>query len=190
MAELNANENLNPDEQLMARSILNQGNGKNSQPDTRENQVAQNRPEILEDEEAQKSAKIALKNEQKKSEQGAPAQNAIQTVIGFSPAIWYAAIILAAGYDLYNLVGLETGSWLDWITDILLGGGLGALLWTQGAKKNQTKRIIIWLSTTVAEIIPFVGLLPLWTLAVMYQFHSAWRDNEANLIEKEQAAKT
>ena len=117
------------------------------------------------------------------------AQSAIKSVIGFSYAIWLTAFILAGAYDLYNIASFETGSELDWITDIILGGGLTILLWTQGSKSRQAKKVIEQIVSMIAEIIPGVGFLPCWTIMVIWQFYKAYNEHEMEQLQEKEKGK-
>jgi len=92
---------------------------------------------------------------------------------------------VAGSYDLYNIVTMEAGSEFDWIADLILGGGLTILLWTQGSKARQAKKVVEQIISMLFEIIPGVGLLPLWTITVIWQFYKTYNEHEMEQLEKE-----
>jgi hypothetical protein len=118
------------------------------------------------------------------------AQSAVKSVVGYSYGIWLIAFILAGSYDLYNIVTMETGSEFDWIADLILGGGLTILLWTQGSKARQAKKVIEEIISMLLEIIPGVGLLPCWTIMVIWQFYKAYNEHEMEQIQEREGQKT
>lgn len=124
------------------------------------------------------------------SKLGAGAQASIKAVIGFSYPIWLTAIILAGIYDLYNICAFEFFSEFDWIADLILGTGITILLWTQGSKARQSKKILEQIVTTAAEIIPGIGYLPLWIIMVLWQFYKAYNEHEAEILQQNLEAKS
>ena len=80
------------------------------------------------------------------------------------PSTWLLIIALAGMKDLLDLVSLDLLSWLDWVIDLALGfllflvSGSGT-----AARMRNLQRTIV---TTVLEVIPFLGLFPIWTISV------------------------
>jgi hypothetical protein len=201
MAELN-NENLTPDQQLAIRGQVNrpmvplteespeERRGREA-VEQREQREREQRENLNGGAEEKKAGRDLSQSRGQADQQKKPASQKIaQEAIGFSYTIWYAAIILAVSYDILGMCAGETASWFDWIIDIFLGGGLSILLWTQGAKKNQTKKIVQWIITTFGEVIPGIGILPLYTIVVLYQFYMAKQDQEASQLQASLEQKT
>ena len=201
-------ENINPDAQkqagrVLVQSSLNQAPVATQSPDFKATQpMVAKMSENIKNAGEQKAAKTALNQAQQKAEKpvalvdkavgkiGAGTQASVKALIGFSYPVWIAAIILAGVYDLYNICALELLSEFDWIADIIMGGGITILLWTQGSKARQAKKIIEQIVTTAAEIIPGVGLLPLWLIMVLWQFYKAYNEHEAEELQKVMGAKS
>ena len=76
---------------------------------------------------------------------------------------WLLIIGLAATKDFLDIVSLDLLSWIDWVVDILLGfllflvSGRGA-----AARLRNAQRSIL---TAAAEMIPFMGIFPIWTIS-------------------------
>ena len=82
-------------------------------------------------------------------------------------AAWVVAIILAVAKDLLDIGTIELASGIDWIVDIVIGVSMFFLF---GRSLKLTRKLITSGGAMIAEMIPGVGFLPVWTLAVVYMY--------------------
>ncbi|PIW95871.1 hypothetical protein COZ84_01190, partial [Candidatus Kuenenbacteria bacterium CG_4_8_14_3_um_filter_39_15] len=88
---------------------------------------------------------------------------------------WIAALILAVIKDLLDIGTIELASWLDWIVDIAIGV---AMFYLFGKSIKLTRKLITSGGAMIAEIIPGLGFLPIWTLAVVYMYLKSEQNKE------------
>lgn len=77
---------------------------------------------------------------------------------------WFFMLLLAVAKDSFDIMFVELVWWIDWIVDIIVGGMLLLYLAIHGARKSR----IIKFASLILEIMPFTGLMPWWTISVIY----------------------
>ena len=88
---------------------------------------------------------------------------------------WIIAIILAVAKDLLDIGTIELASGVDWIVDIVIGVTMFFLF---GKSMKLTRKLIVSIGSTIAEVVPGLGFLPVWTLSVMYLYLKAGQEEE------------
>ncbi len=80
--------------------------------------------------------------------------------------VWLILIGIAVFKDCLDVGTIELVSWLDWIVDAMIG----LTFWAMLGKNNLSfaTRLIRSLGPALLEMIPFLGIVPVWTFSVMY----------------------
>ncbi|OGL88978.1 hypothetical protein A3I42_01585 [Candidatus Uhrbacteria bacterium RIFCSPLOWO2_02_FULL_49_11] len=80
--------------------------------------------------------------------------------------VWLILIGIAVFKDCLDVGTIELISWLDWIVDALIG----LTFWAMLGKNNLSfaTRLIRSLGPALMEMIPFLGIVPVWTFSVIY----------------------
>lgn len=78
--------------------------------------------------------------------------------------MWYFMMLTAGVKDAFDVGSFELFWWLDWMIDIVVAGLLWAYLFMHGEGKKK----IVGFVAPVLEILPFTGLLPWWSISVLY----------------------
>ena len=80
--------------------------------------------------------------------------------------VWMILIGIAVFKDCLDVGTIELISWLDWIVDALIG----ITFWLMLGKNNLSfaTRLIRSLGPALMEMIPFLGIVPVWTFSVIY----------------------
>lgn len=80
--------------------------------------------------------------------------------------IWAVLIGMAIFKDLLDIGTVELISWIDWIIDALIGLTFYLVL---GSKKLSFEtRLVRSLIPAIMEMIPGIGIVPVWTFSIMY----------------------
>lgn len=89
-------------------------------------------------------------------------------------------LVVALTKDLMDIFSVELLSLFDWVFDLMIWAMLFFFLYGQGtAKVRMLTRVIGWF-----EVIPGIGILPVWTIAVLY----AWKNKSDYARKQEQKA--
>jgi len=105
----------------------------------------------------------------------------------FSATFFILALMFAGFKDLLDIFSIELFSWLDWIIDL----GFGAVLFF-GCKGSiqQVKTIrMTSIGASVAEAIPIIGALPVWTASVVLLYIKMGQENGTARIKLESLEK-
>ncbi len=78
--------------------------------------------------------------------------------------MWYFMMLAAGVKDAFDVASFEMVWWLDWILDIVVAG----LLWTYLFMHDAGKKKVVGFIAPVLEILPFTGLIPWWSISVLY----------------------
>ena len=90
-----------------------------------------------------------------------------------SMAGWIIAILLAMTKDLMDIGLLEMASFIDWVVDIIIGVSLFFLF---GRSMKLARRLAGSLGPTILEIVPGLGFLPIWTIAVLIMWFNSEKE--------------
>jgi hypothetical protein len=99
----------------------------------------------------------------------------------FSITFFTLALMFAGFKDLLDIFSIELFSWLDWIIDL----GFGAVLFF-GCKGSvqQVKTIrMTSVGASIAEAIPIIGALPLWTVSVLLLYIKMGQKNRTAKLD-------
>lgn len=83
--------------------------------------------------------------------------------------LFAASLFLAAVKDLLDLIGIETAGLLGTFINLFIGGSFALILLLRGSKLNNSKTIIRYIIAGIAEFIPVVNFLPMWTISVIWE---------------------
>lgn len=158
----------------------------------------ESRGELSNEEENQRHLRRALAAEQKQArqkpaqpppsakatEKAAKAQKKqsgrqAKAVVKYDPAKFMVAAGVAAGYEIFvlllTLISGGLASLIEWVGDLTLGTVLVLFLWSQGGSRDKTKIIQRFIVTFGIESVPYLDILPMWTLTILWTWYDVWR---------------
>ncbi|MBI4652855.1 hypothetical protein HY750_01225 [Candidatus Kuenenbacteria bacterium] len=105
----------------------------------------------------------------------------------FSITFFILALMFAGFKDLLDIFSIELFSWLDWIIDL----GFGAVLFfgCKGSVKQVKTIRMTSVGTSIAEAIPIIGALPLWTAGVLLLYIKMGQENGTAKLDLESLEK-
>ncbi|MFH1207184.1 MAG: hypothetical protein V1668_01090 [Patescibacteria group bacterium] len=155
------------------------GKAEASSDGTGENEEENEEPETVEDEDL---TKRELYQEQLSKQKQQSAQMKDATVSAEESGegeaeepskdnliLFFAALFVAGAKDLLDLIGIETFGLLGTFVNIFISGVFALILLLRGSKLNNSKTIIRYVIAGIAEFIPVVNFLPMWTISVLWE---------------------